>query len=142
MCLQGAGEAAVLDGGGALVSRVSFDAPGAYVVSGGDGGLYAVASTYSGAEVSRFSGGNFEHALTLETPGVRVFGGNGEFPLICALDDGLYGLDSAGLDHASVALGGVPPQRHGPAQPGAPLRRPPPAAGRLRPRSAGARLPR
>lgn len=96
MCLQGAGEAAVLDGGGALVSRVSFDDPGAYVVSGGDGGLYAVASTYSGAEVSRFSGGNFEHALTLETPGVRVFGGNGEFPLICALDDGLYGLDSAG----------------------------------------------
>ena len=27
---------------------------------------------------------------------MRVFGGNGEFPLICALDDGLYGLDSAG----------------------------------------------
>ena len=97
ICLLGSGEAVVLDGGGPPAFRAALDSPDSYLVTGGDGQLYSVTATYNGAGIEVLSSvGEFVPAMTLEASGVRVFGGDGEFPLTCAIGEGFYGVDTGG----------------------------------------------
>lgn len=101
LCLQGAGEAAIIDENGALEAFVTLDTPETYVVVGGDGALYAVSAGEASAAVRRYDSGSFTDAMELGVSGITVFGGNSEFLLIGALKEGLYGI---GLDGSLAPL--------------------------------------
>lgn len=96
LCLQGSGEAAIIDDNGTLEAFVTFDAPETYVVTGGDGALYSVYAGESSNAVRRYDNGTFTDALDISADGMTVFGGNSEFLLTGTLEDGLYGINSDG----------------------------------------------
>lgn len=96
LCLQGAGEAAIIDENGALDAFVTLDTPETYVVVGGDGALYAVSAGEASTAVRRYDSGSFTDAMELGVSGITVFGGYSEFLLTGALEEGLYGISLDG----------------------------------------------
>lgn len=96
LCLQGAGEAAIVDEKGDLEAFVTFDTPETYVVTGGDEALYAVSAGEASTDVCRYDSGAFMDAMELGVGGMTVFGGNSEFLLTGVLEDGLYGISADG----------------------------------------------
>ena len=65
LCLQGAGEAAIVDEKGDLEAFVTFDTPETYVVTGGDEALYAVSAGEASTDVCRYDSGAFMDAMEL-----------------------------------------------------------------------------